>query len=149
MAEDYDWGAARSRMIDERMKLVDRRASLTDELARVNERIVVVSNAIAGLEEMMGLDSTDSRERAKAIRDVVLGPRMVDKISFVLSRWSFKGPMTAREIMATLDSMGYRFEGIPRPVATIHSTMVRLVNSKPPRVKKTRKNGRDAWLWIS
>jgi len=144
---DATWEDYHGKMIAELTELIDRRTALEEERTRVDERIILLSKAVASAEDLMGRDSTEARKRANATRDYILGPRVADKVRFVLARWSHR-PLTARDILTLLSQLGYKFEGDPRPIATIHSLCHRMANAKHPSVEATTKDGIKAWKWI-
>jgi len=128
-------------------ELVQERGVLEEKRVRMDERIVLLARAVASIEELMGVDSTKAHKQADAAREYILGPRVADKIRFVLSRWPGR-PLTARNIMTLLAELGYKFEDDPRPMATIHSVCHRMVNAKQPVIESAVKDGQKAWRWI-
>jgi hypothetical protein len=77
-----------------------------------------------------------------------IGETVSDKIRHVLLRSD--EPMTAQEIMDQLAKLGFKFDGDPRPMATIHSILQRLVTARKPIIAEApRKNGRKAWRQIA
>jgi hypothetical protein len=120
--------------------LADARRKLEERLRFVQDRLHSVMQAIVIMEDLAG--------RANSTFGG-FGETLSDKIRNVLLR-SHDQTMTAREIKSELAKLGFKFDGDPRPMATIHSILQRLVTaSKPVIGEAPRKNGRKAWRQIA
>ena len=115
--------------------LLEEKRQLQDQLRLVQHRLDGVTQAAVIMEELAG--------RAPSISGAI-GETISDKIRHVVLRSD--EPMTAQEIRDQLAKLGFRFDGDPRPRATIHSILQRLVTASKPIIEDApRKNGRKAW----
>jgi hypothetical protein len=119
--------------------LLEEKRQLEDKLRLVQRRLDSVMQAAVIMEELDG--------RTPSISGAI-GETVSEKIRHVLLRSD--EPMTAQEIRDQLAKYGFTFAGDPRPMATIHSILQRLVTaSKPVIGEAPRKNGRKAWRQIA
>lgn len=128
------------KLMEEMNSLQDSKRELEERLRFVQDRLHSVAQAVVIMEDLAG--------RANSTFGG-FGETLSDKIRNVLLR-SHDEPMTAREIKSELAKLGFKFDGDPRPMATIHSILQRLVTaSKPVIGEAPRKNGRKAWRQIA
>jgi hypothetical protein len=119
--------------------------SLLEQRKRLDERIGALQKAVVACEAAMAAVATskDFKPLSAETEEQVLGPRITEKIKYVLIE--AEEALTAREILDGLAEFGYRFGENERPMATVHSICNRLATAKPKLVEETAKDGRKAW----
>ena len=134
-----EWDQTFQKLRAEMTSLLEEKKQLEDRLRLVQHRLDSVMQAAVIMEELAGRKSSISGE---------IGETVSEKIRHVLLR--SVEPMTAQEIRYQLAKLGFKFDGDPRPMATIHSILQRLVTAKKPLIATApRKNGRKAWRQIA
>lgn len=121
---------------------------LAKRRAEIDRRMDLVRKGIDGLQdamEVLGEGTVEAKAGAYEMMQRAAGPTVADKIRFIISHEA--APLTAREIISHLGSLGFKFEG-DRPMATVHSICHRLATAKHPVVEEVPKSTPKAWRWV-